>query len=215
MKQQLILESKMNDVDFWDKLYSGDLQKLPWVNNPYPVELFQIFINKLKGSENILDYGAGIGRYYNLLKKTGADITCLDISEKAVTICKALNPDSITVQSATPQQLQNDLFNGVFFWGVLHHVIPSEREFFWRVLSDKVKCKGLILLGGWSENDLEHKNKNRISSITLHPTWNIDTDLENLIEQFDLKLIDKGLFPFRESYTNKNRLFSYYLIQKT
>lgn len=215
MKQQLISEVEMNNHDYWDKLYSGDLQKLPWVSNPYPAELFQNFVNKLQGSDNILDYGTGIGRYYSLLRETGATITCLDISKNAVKICQKHNPDSIGIQSDSPIPLQEDFFNGVLCWGVLHHINPDTREKFWGALSDKIKSEGLILLGGWSEEDSEHKDQNRISSITLHPTWDIDTDLEKTIEQFNLKIIDKGHYPFLEAYTNKNRLFSFYLIQKT
>lgn len=212
---QVILETNMNNHDYWDKLYSGDLQKLPWVSNPYPVEVFQNFVSKLQGSENILDYGTGIGRYYSLLRETGATITCLDISKNAVKICQEQNPDSIGIQSDSPFPLQDDLFSGVLCWGVLHHINPDARENFWRALSDKIKSDGLILLGGWSKDDSEHKDQNRISSITLHPTWDIDTDLEKLIEEVNLKIIDKGHYPFLESYTNKNRLFSLYLIQKT
>ncbi|MCB9231067.1 MAG: class I SAM-dependent methyltransferase [Bacteroidia bacterium] len=200
--------------DHWDNLYSGDLDKLPWINNPFPIEIFKKYVDQLQFSENILDYGTGTGRYFTLLKETGANITCLDISKKALSICKANHPDAIVIPAETPISLADNFFNGILCWGVLHHIHPDSRATFWSSLSMKIKGQGLILLGGWSQEDPEHNGIARISPITKQPTWDIDFGLHQLINGCNLKIIQSGCYPFIESFTQNKRLFSYYLIKK-
>ena len=198
----------------WDTLYSGDLNRLPWIHNPYPKDLFKNFVTKLGASTTILDYGCGNGRYYETLNKYGGEVTCVDISAKALNLCKTKHPKAITVCSDNPSVLADSYFVGVFCWGVLHHINPDDRFMFWQEMYRIVPKGGFILLGGWSKEDCEHKNMDRISSITSEPTWNIDIDTIELSGEAGLSIIEKDTYVFKEFFTNKIREFSFYLLQK-
>jgi len=199
----------------WDEIYSRDLSTLPWVNNPYPEEVFKNFVQYLYGADEILDYGCGTGRYYNILSKTGANLTFLDVSEKALAILKASVPKAITLCSDKPVNFPEKKYDGILLWGVLHHIDPKLRESFWNELDQCFNNGGIILIGGWSKNDIEFRNVTRISDITGTETWEIDCRIkEYLVGMLNYKLITSGSFSFTESYTNKVRLFSFYIMKK-
>lgn len=210
----LSLEQKIHLAQHWDNLYTEAFEKLPWRFNPFPKEVFRDFVEQLKGADHILDYGCGTGRYYDDLHQTGATITCVDISSVAIEKCGQTYPDAIAFSAGSAEKLPDNFFSGVLLWGVLHHIPPREREMFWRHLSKKVAPGGLILLGGWSLSDPEQGIGRRVSSITKRGTWNIDVDLERIIKSYGLTVVNNGLYPFVEALTQKNRIFSYYLLQR-
>ena len=90
-----------SNARIWDELYKKDMENLPWLTNPYPEILFNSFSQLFKESEKVLDYGCGNGRYCKLLSQFGASVTNVDISRRAIKLCKKENPNSICLTSYT------------------------------------------------------------------------------------------------------------------
>jgi SAM-dependent methyltransferase len=115
-----------------------------------PEEDLQVFRTKtgyepaeLRG-QLILDAGCGGGRYTRLLAEAGARVVGVDLSEaveKAAATCEEHSPARIVQCDLLNLPLRDEIFDGAFSIGVLHHS-PEPRRAFSQVAS-KVKP------GGW------------------------------------------------------------------
>jgi 2-polyprenyl-3-methyl-5-hydroxy-6-metoxy-1,4-benzoquinol methylase len=77
-------------------------------------------LGDIKG-KSILDLGCGTGEASALLRKAGAEVTCVDISKISTTICH--NSEFESLQSATHTlPFSNEAFDGVLFMDVIEHV---------------------------------------------------------------------------------------------
>lgn len=81
------------------------------------------FIKNLQGSK-ILDVGCGSGNHALYFKNQGLDVTCVDISEAMIDICKKKGLKALV---ADVEDLDlNEKFDGVWAYAVLLH-LPKER----------------------------------------------------------------------------------------
>jgi len=95
--------------------------------------------NYFKGKK-CLDVGCGNGRYTYAMLKLGAEVTSIDISNKAVDACKQVNPNTrlIDIMEFRP----NPIYDFVLCWGVLHHLEEPHQGF--RKVASQVKPGGIL-----------------------------------------------------------------------
>lgn len=122
----------------------ADLETIFLDSNPWLGDCFSFD----RGGQRVLEIGCGAGAASCLFAKAGADVTAVDLTEGAVLLTK---------RNATAQGLQVDVrqmdaeklvfddetFDHVFSWGVLHHSARTEAAY--RELSRVLKPGGQAL----------------------------------------------------------------------
>jgi 2-polyprenyl-3-methyl-5-hydroxy-6-metoxy-1,4-benzoquinol methylase len=197
----------------WDKVYDGDKEKLPWTENPIPVEIISKFCSFFSEGGEVLDFGCGDGILTKILIENGLSVTCSDISAGALKMVSKQFPNIKTIQAGDPSEIITDIkFDGILVWGVLHHVDERLWDEYFKRLSEMTKPNGYILFGGHSKMDSEFSEGYRISPTTGEHSTAIDS-LENTLLNNDVEVIDSGYFPFKEAFTSHQRAFRYFLIK--
>jgi len=109
---------------------------------------YRHFLNfiDIKGNENILDFGAGSGNLANcILKKTNKQValSCLDPSKYWLNLAQKRlinykNVDFIN-QDIRKANIENNKFDIIYIYYVIHDIDPNERQEIVKVIADKLK----------------------------------------------------------------------------
>ncbi len=203
-----------NQKEIWEKVYEG--HELPWIENPAPDDLVNDFISSFKARKSvILDYGCAKGRYLHLFTKAGLDVIGLDISENALNSARKKVPDVQLIQAESPSIFlgENVFFDGVFAYGVMHHIDkemwPEYMDSFYEIL----KPGGVLLISGHSTEDAEFSSGYRISPTTGKISYAVD-DIGKFAENASFYVGKTGSFDFEEAFTQIPRVFKYFFLQK-
>ncbi|SVE49768.1 uncharacterized protein METZ01_LOCUS502622, partial [marine metagenome] len=138
-------------------------------NNPrwpdgYILENF-IPYNDLQG-KSVLEIGCGTGLVSSHLAKAGADLSAIDLTDRAIEITKArfdlknLSAD-IKQMNAEKMEFEHDTFDFVISWGVIHHSgnMQNILDEIYRVLNSGGKAYLMVY------------NKTSLRSIVFAPFW--------------------------------------------
>jgi len=206
----------MYNKQFWDKIYSVNPTQLPWILSPSPDVLIKKFCGFLSNKQQVLDYGCGNGRYSIELHKRGFIVDGVDISDKAIDLCKTSSEQERNLRFFQIDDLGfvKDFYDGILCWGVMHHIDPKFREQIYSGLLGLLKKNGVILLGGFSSIDCEFQGKRRISAYTGMETWPIDIDFKDRCKDIKVKLMKSSTYEYIEQPTGKLRIFNYYILRK-
>ena len=126
-----------NIKDYWEKyscgeeLYLKDLTKESFDNyikkryrlEPYIIDFAEFSSSK---DQNVLEIGVGIGADHLQFAKNDCSLHGIDLTERAIKLCRINmqlhNLDSnLSVGNSDSLQYENDYFDKVYSWGVIHH----------------------------------------------------------------------------------------------
>lgn len=103
----------------------------------------------LRGREQVLDFGCGMGTvaYYVSKKLPHGQLTCLDISERWLNICrKTLRSfKNVTFKQAEYPKFANESFDLVYCHFVLHDIPESELKIIIQALAESLKSGGVFV----------------------------------------------------------------------
>jgi ubiquinone/menaquinone biosynthesis C-methylase UbiE len=156
-------ENKNLVKDFWnnascgEELYlKGDNEKQAFINQsnkryelePYIID-FAEFV-EAKGKK-VLEIGVGLGADHQKFAEAGADLFGIDLTERAIMNTKnrlnlfGLNT-TLSIGDAEKLHFEDNIFDIVYSWGVIHHSPNTERaiEEILRVLKKGGKAKIMI-----------------------------------------------------------------------
>lgn len=106
----------------------------------YNQYLFDLIKNNTNKDANILDFGAGIGTFAELMKREKYDISCIESDIKQANIIKSLNiPALLDIND-----LEDNSFDFIYTLNVLEH-IENDNEILSK-LKQKLKPNGKILI---------------------------------------------------------------------
>ena len=119
----------------------------PLLYNPY----FKTF--ELKGNERVLDFGCGGGTgsrcLANLLSKGGL-LTCVDVSRYWMAKARKRLEKYSNVECKSGDIRELDIpdssFDVISTFHVIHDIIPAERQYIIKTLSQKLKAGGLLFI---------------------------------------------------------------------
>lgn len=130
-------------INDWDNLNKKYLEGNPWLMEQFGFERF--------AGKRVLEIGCGAGTASTLFAKMGAQITGVDLTEKAVQLTAEnarVQGLSLDVRQADAESLpfDNETFDFVYSWGVLHHSHCPDKAYreVARVL--KGDGKGLVMV---------------------------------------------------------------------
>lgn len=119
------------DKEIFEKIY--EKPGAIWTRTNPPQELIELVESgKIKPCKAI-DIGCGEGFYSIYLALKGFDILGIDLSEKAIQYAKenaaslGVNARFIAMDIVNLEQLK-EKFDFVFEWGVMHHIMPPQRQ---------------------------------------------------------------------------------------
>lgn len=115
-------------------------------------EMEFLFRDFLKKDDKTLDLGCGNGRFFELIKKLGADYTGIDNSKKLIEIAKRKYPETnFLIGDALNLPFPKNHFDKICAIALLHHIPSKELRKqalaeVWRVL----KKDGIFILTVWN-----------------------------------------------------------------
>ena len=112
----------------------------------YLVEEIKEFLKRLPPKAKILDIGCAAGDKALYLKKLGYELTCIDISEEMVKICKE-NGLNARVMDCEDMEFAENSFDGVLAYTSLLHVPKNKLLKIIERISEIMKSGGWFFLG--------------------------------------------------------------------
>ncbi len=218
----MLIDRRKRINDAWERVYEkiDSIPFLPWVNTALPKYLLDGLVDKIgdKKTIRILDYGCGTGRLGKYIADTYSycDVYYYDVSYNALNYCieyENINVNKVIFPTKEPEKMFNDNeFDGVICWGIFHHIDPEDWREYRNQLFNIVKPGGILLFGDFTqEDDLFKSDGKRISETTKIESYAVSI-LELFVEKFYIE--EKGIFPFIENMTNRNRIISYIIGRK-
>lgn len=176
---------------------------------------FDFLFDNLKEKEDVLDLGCGNGRFYEKLKK--GKYIGVDNSEELIKIAKEkYGKEIFLVADALKLPFQDQSFNKVYSFAVLHHLPFECHEQFKEEVLRVLKKDGEFILTVWDlKKRCEKEDVKRVSENEILIPWHgledhyfYIFDLKKLEELFkEFKIISKGEIKVK----NKN---NYYVVFK-
>ena len=163
--------------DFWNNIYLNHYNDAPWMNDSWKGEVLNViekYIPDCAGS--LLDYGCGNGYMGRYFYDKGLKVDLSDISDKLVEILKTtFSETSIGIfQTNTPDDLIGKKYDVIIAWSLFHHINPLEWRNFLDGFRRLLNKGGVLVIGGWDENDAIIKEDGNKARYTGHETWCIN-----------------------------------------
>ncbi len=120
-------------TEFWETNFK-DKQKM-WGEEPAPAAVFASDYFKERGINKVLIPGIGYGRNAKPFLEAGMEVVGIEISETAINIAKSEMGISSTIHhgSVTDMPFDNEVYDGVFCYAVIHLLGEAERK---KLMSD-------------------------------------------------------------------------------
>lgn len=171
----------------WDELYKhSNISNLPWVSeNIHPILKEQIDALPIKKG-NALDVGCGLGQVSRYLAEQGFNTTAIDVSEKAISICKELNntvkhieylvANSITFNSDKKFDLIIDFLH-------IHDIERDNIKLYLNNIENQLNKGGYLIFSTFTQNDKSNTQNNVRRSFYVNQEINYYTkdDIINLL----------------------------------
>lgn len=118
---------------------------------PYGRKVYKAFADRipLNGGEEVLDFGCGMGTvaYYTAKRLPNGHLTCLDISERWLKLCRKRlrSYENVSYLKGVAAQLPAESFDLAYCHFVLHDIPDNELERVIPALVRSLKPGGLLL----------------------------------------------------------------------
>lgn len=113
-----------------------------------------LYYAKKEDKHSLIDVGSGAGQYGKYLKDHGLEVTCVDLSEELVKICREKGLESY-VMDFYNLNFEEEKFDLAWSLNTLLHVTKSSFEDVLKNIKRILKPKGLFYLGVYGGRDSE------------------------------------------------------------
>ena len=177
--------------EFWDTRFSNE----EYIYGTTPNKFFEKTLNDLNLSGNILFPAEGEGRNAVFAAKNGLNVTAFDLSvegkNKALKLAKENNIEvNYLVGNLEELDLKENYFDAIVL--VFAHFHPNIRPNFHTIFSSLLKKDGVLILEGFSKNNLAMNNSNGPKNLDLlFTTEIISNDFPDLkVMELSEKIVD-------------------------
>lgn len=114
-------------TEFWEANFS-EKQEM-WGFEPAQSALLTRDFFVEKGVKNMLIPGIGYGRNAHIFRQSGIDVTGIEISKTAIELAKKHYGTGMVIHhgSVTDMPFDNNQYNGIFCYGLIHLLDSNER----------------------------------------------------------------------------------------
>ncbi len=171
------------------KAWEDEYRKTTWKGH-YSLEL----LDPVEGRGRLLDAGCGSGRYSLPLAMRGFDVVGVDVSMKALNMLKqsiVLRKLDMSIFAADVSRLpfSGNSFDFIWCYGVLQHLLQSEREITVREFHRVLKKEGILFVEVFGKEDFRYGGQevephtfSRENGVIYH--YFDGPELENLLGDF-------------------------------
>ncbi len=203
-----------------DSIYRNTpLEQIPWNNETPPQLLVELLDTRKVLPCRAVDLGCGAGNYAIYLAERGFDVTGIDFSPTAIKLAgqnaKAKNVKCSFIVADVVDQLGEfkDTWDFAYDFGLLHHILPKQREKYVRNISRILNPKAKYLSLSFSEKDTGFGGSGKYRKTNLDTTLYFSSvdELGKLFEPYfriiDLQTVEiKGKFEIH--------IFNYVFMEK-
>jgi SAM-dependent methyltransferase len=189
--------------NYWDKRFRSE-GKI-WGETPSRTAVYALELFRKNNVKKILVPGSGYGRNTKLFSSAGLDVTGIDISPLACSMADEFDPASRFYNvSALDMSFDNEAYNAVYCFNVLHLFLEEDRHAFIRQCTEKVGANGMLFFTVFSEKEPSYGSGKRVETDTFEskpgrPVHYFTED--DLAKHFKfLKLIETGIIEDPEDH---------------
>lgn len=191
---------------YWEQRFGEE--GMIWGETPSKTAYYALEIFRSHEIKRILVPGSGYGRNTKLFSSSGYEVTGVEISEKACTMAKLFNPDTMFYQgSVLDMPFDTNLYDAIYCFNVLHFFLEDDRNLFLKNCAEKLKKNGLMFFTVFSDEESnfgqgKEVEKNTFETRPGRPA-HYYTEVD-LLEQFkDFNIGEKGVLPDPEDHGGK------------
>lgn len=189
--------------EYWDKRFRAEGRI--WGDKPSRTAEYALELFRKRNINKLLVPGAGYGRNTRLFSAAGFDVTGIEISPLAYNMAKEFDPASrFHNASAIDMSFDNEIYDAVYCFNVLHLFREKDRYTFLRQCTDKTRGSGLLFFTVFSEKEPSYGSgkeveKNTFESKPGRPVHYFSED--DLAEHFKfIGLIETGMMEDHEDH---------------
>jgi SAM-dependent methyltransferase len=131
-------------IEYWESRFKNE--GAMWKFEPSDSAIIALDLFKSKRINNILIPGFGYGRNAKLFYDNGFKITGIEISKSAIELAKASGLDcKIHNGSVTYMPFDNEQYNGIFCYALIHLLNKTERRTFLKSCYNQLESGGLMI----------------------------------------------------------------------
>ena len=193
----------MDQKAYWDKRFQDE--GFVWGNSPSQTAAYALEIFRQHRVKRILVPGSGYGRNTKLFSESGFEVTGVEISEVACALAKKYDPQTRHHSgSVLNMSFDNNKYDAIYCFNVLHLFPEIERKLFLRECADKLRDNGLMFFTAFSDRDPscgkgKKTEKNTFESRPGRPAHYFTED--NLRDYFkDFETIETGIMEDPENH---------------
>jgi len=204
--------------EHFEEIYKGNPEEIPW-NNERPPELLVELVDSGQVKQGrALDLGCGLGNYVTWLAGKDFDVVGVDASHAAIRIAE----QNARRKKVKCKFLVGDVtgswadfgtgFDFVYDWGLLHHIMPEDRNKYVENVYKVLKPWGKYVSLCFNEKDtaFEGTGKYRGTNLGTAVYLSSEKELRELFGRF-FRIID---FRVLESAGKMTHVFNYCFMER-
>ena len=193
-----------------------------WTRTEPPQELVELIESGKTKPGKIIDIGCGEGFYSIYLASKGFEVTGIDLSEKAIKYAKenavrrGVNVRFLVMDIADLEQLK-EKFDFVLEWGVMHHIMPLQRQKYVEDVAKLLNKGGKYLSICFNEQSPEFGGSGkryRTSPLGTKIYYSSQDELRKLFEPYFRIIKTKIIKIFGGGKESKEHIGNYFLMEK-
>lgn len=165
---------KVYDKYFWNAVYSNHYDDAPWMNDSWKGAVLGIIEQFVpENAKSLLDYGCGNGYMGIYFYYKGLKVDLSDISDILIERLKLeYSETSLGIyQTDTPDDLIGNHYDIIIAWSLFHHIDPTDWHRFLDGFGQLLNKNGIIVIGGWDEEDPVIREDGKKARFTGRETW--------------------------------------------
>ena len=190
-------------TDFWENRFKAEGKV--WGDDPSNSANIAHDIFKKHDVRNVYIPGIGYGRNALFFKQNGYDVAGTEISSTAVNILKEQTPDiRVKNQSAMDAFAENECFDAIYCFNVLHLFKLAERKKFINVCVNQLIQNGIGFFVVFSEKEASYGKGERVEENTFESKpgrpvhYFTEQDIKN--DFTDFEILASGIINDRENH---------------
>lgn len=131
-------------MEYWESRFKSE--GVMWKFEPADSALIVLKIFHDAGLHRILIPGMGYGRNARIFHDNGFDVTGIEISASAIQLARESGlPFKMYCGSVTQMPFDNDLYDGIFCYALIHLLSKTERKNFLKNCYNQLKSGGIMI----------------------------------------------------------------------
>jgi SAM-dependent methyltransferase len=195
-------------TEFWEEAFK-DKQEMWGLNPSNSTVIVKDFFVEQKVKSALIP-GIGYGRNAKIFRDKGMSVTGIEISETAIELGKKHFGNELKIYhgSVTEMPFDNDLYDGIFCYGLIYLLDKSERRKLIQDCYNQLKENGFMVFTAITKQAVTYGNGTKISEDRFEMFGGVKIffyDTETIAEEFE----KAGLFEITEVMEN----YPFYLIK--